>query len=224
MQKMGESKGRMVHLDSGKNVYFIPEAVLYYGFAHLPSQSDPEGRLFERLPQPPRKVHLEHGTYVVMSDPTTRKPQGLRGSQDPQLREAKEVYSSCGSSGLDPQTVIEALVMAHVLEKVWFEVDLERDLKKQFASLSRWLEGLRREIYRRPGQKTYRRREAARDTLIYTLKSSKQLSARDIAKQVFSREFSTETSRSLEERVRQSLRRTRKALKAAGYNSSPSRA
>jgi hypothetical protein len=214
IQKMNDSKGLMKGMKSAESVMFIPNAVLFYGFGHVPSESDPEGKQFEKLEQPPSKGQLETGTYLFTPPSDTKKHPASTQANDDYLAQARSHYHG---KGIHPDMVFETLMMTPGLGDVWVALNVDEDIIPQFKSFQKWLNAFRRELHRRPGKRGYDKREAARDTLIFTLKESGGLKSREIAKQLFD-VYSKQNASELDARVRQSLTRTRTALKAAGYD------
>jgi len=221
LMKMHQSKGLLKGMEAAESIMFVPDAVLNYGFGHVPTDTDPEGKLFEQLEQPPSRRQLEAGTYLY-SQSLSGAPKSKKKTSraDSQVTEAEHVHTMSGQEGLDPRLVYDALMMTPNIDYVWVSVDLEEDIDEQFNDFRKWLKAFRRELHRRPGKRGYNKREAPRDTLIYTLKESLGLKSREIAERIFP-EYSERNAYELDGRVRQSLRRTRAALKAAGYGASP---
>ena len=212
MDKMNQSKGVLQRLKESGQVIFIPDAVLYYGFAHLPTKSDPEGKLFEKLPPEPPPAHRSVGAYLFTPERPSNGETIPRSEDDPLYRQAEQVYDKSRCKGLAPSEVLNALIMASGIEKVWLEIDPQQDLNAQMAQLRRWLGKVPRQLYRRSGSRRHAKRNAPRDTLIYILSTSAGKGNWFIARKL----SISQTA------VRKSIERSRAALKAIDPPSSSS--
>ena len=222
LKKMGKSKGVLRNAEDSDRVMFIPEAVIEYGFAHLPSKEDPEGRQFQCLPSIPNADLRDFGSYLFLRAGSTIPASRLLPELDPAFLEAQRVYEESDRNGIPPARVLRVLLMETGIDQFWVEVDPAEDMDAQLAEFKRWLGRIERSLYGRVGKKRYPKREAPRDTLIYTLKESTDLGYREIAERAFAELFPLQICDSLVARVAQSLSTTRHALRQAGLPS-PSR-
>ena len=210
MAKMAESKGIFEGNALADRVWHVPDAVLQYGFAHMPTKTDPEGQLYQELPPAP-SMDWSFGSYLFFPEEeapaTSLKPKDRRF-----YHEAEAAFRSGTLEFPTPTEVLRVLVMEPLIDQVFVRMDPRRALKKQFAEFSAWYERARRSLYGKGGQRGHKKREPGRDTLIYILAESLDLSRRKIAEKVFSDE-------SQERTVISSLSRTRAALNAAGCKS-----
>jgi hypothetical protein len=217
LAKRLNSKGAFQGDSDAEHILFIPSAVLLYGFAHIPTRDDPQGRLFSRLPAVPEDAFLKMGYYIY----TTEVAEGASFEDQPEVSLATRIYRESGRIGHDPQLVHATLRRQLEPERFLLELDASLDLDKQFKEFRAWA---RRLGGRRYGQRTasFRpKREAARDTLIYTFKNALGCSVKEIAQRVFHRDPTDREFASLEQRVRTSLSRTEKALTRAGLPHAP---
>jgi len=218
LQKMSRSKGVLRNVEGSDRIIFIPEAILTYGFAHLPSESDPKGRQFEQLPATPSIGHRNFGAYLFLHQRSPEKRSHLRPEQDPAFLEAQQIYRESDKKGIAPHHLLRVLLMESGIERFWVELDPCEDLDAQVARFKRWFGRAQRALYGRAGKKPYPRSEAPRDTLIYTLKESAGLRIRAIVERIFQEVLSPQSLESLELRVSQSLWSTRTALRQAGLS------
>lgn len=207
ISKMNSSRGVLHVLDGSERVLFVPEAVKVYGFAHLPTRSDPDGRLHEELPAKPDRFGSLTGSYLFLKDPSEGRTVDPRYSAF--MVTAKETYEIYGRKGYSPAYILAVLTRDSGMEEIWVEVNPNEDLDTQFKQFKKRLTKIEKSIHGSKGAKRSKRREVARDTLMQVMKFA-GFSIRDIALRTYGR-----TSESLEQQVIQSLHRTREALKAS---------
>src|SRR5207247_1636995 len=118
--------------------------------------------------------------------------------------------------GVDPGIVLGVLLLTLGAERFYFQVDWEKPLQAQFRRIESWIIRARREIHGQGTMKARARREAARDTLVFTLRYSSGLATKDIAKYLIEKKFDRSSEDSVHARVRTSLSRMRPVLKTAG--------
>lgn len=213
-EKMRLSKGVLKDLKASEEIYFIPDGVLTYGFAHLPTASDPDGTLFKKLPTKTNPKFWRNGAFLFSPKTRAKKITKLHGNRD--MVRAREVFTKHGEKGLAPDLVLASLLRIPMFGRVWVDLDPEEDLTPQIEELRDWLRRVRKEMYGRPTGREHAKTEPTRDTLIYTLREASRLPVREIAKTLFEKEYSEQSAESLESRVKTSLKRTRDTLKAAG--------
>ena len=221
VKKMGRSKGVFQGTGVAKDVTFIPDAVLYYGFGHFPSDDDPEGQQVAGLPKAPFSLWQFLGRHLITLRPEEDYKRGGSPYEDALFLEAKKIYEEAGKKGVDPGIVLSILLLSLGAEKLFFQIDPEKPLRPQFRCVESWLNRARREIHKEAVKKAHTRQEAVRDTLIFTLRHSQGLPTMEIARRVFTREFDNSTAEALHSRVRTSLSRKEAVLKAAGIDVGP---
>lgn len=226
--KMAESTGLLKPQGEIREIIFVPEAVMYYGFAHLPTKSDPEGRMVSLLPERPDPNHLQHGAYLFLPRAGQDETRLARPENDLHFSQAQDIYADSGQKGIAPQIVLDVLLMHSNMTRIWLAIDPDDNLDIQFRALKKWLSSTKRSLFNRKGKTLHTAREAPRDTLIFTLKESAGWSVQDIAVNVFDKEYEEthldpldaerlrKAGHPLENRVNQSLLNTRKALKSIG--------
>lgn len=223
-RKMMESRGVLDSLPAEHNVFFVPEAVLDYGFAHLPTQSDPEGKLVQQLPAIPSGNPTALGAYLYFPKNGDRRLSVVNPEMDPAYVLARQVYEQYKPRGIDPAEVLRAVRMDAGIETVWLAIDTAIDLKAQVAELKRWLGRTQRALYGRPGARRASVPNAPRSVLIFTLSASAHMKVREIARVVYPKEAAgledAHAARQrraagdpLEARVRQTLKEVGRALK-----------
>jgi hypothetical protein len=216
VKKMRRSKGVFERTAVAEDLIFVPDAVLYYGFGHLPSDDDPEGQQVAGLPKTPLPLWQFLGRHLVTLKPEASLTGGASPFEDPILQEAKKVYEENGRKGVDPGIVLGILLLSLGAAGLYFQIDPEEPLQTQFRRIESWLNRARREIHGQAATKARARREASRDTLAFTLRYSRGLATKDIAKYLIEKKFDRSSEDSVHARVRTSLSRMRPVLKMAG--------
>lgn len=216
-KKMAASKGGLEETTIADNLLFIPDAVLYYGFGHLPSDDDPEGKQARALPKIPYPVWQFVGKYLWFPPGGLAQPP-KPAKREKNLDEALQVYEDSRRKGLDPREIMRVLAPEPVPLTIFVKIDTDADIDAQIKKFKEWNRKAQGEIGKHSAAVKRRHAEAARDTLIFTLRYTAGLQTRHIAKSLFRRELSPENPDSPDDRVRQVLTRIKKALLAAGMS------
>ncbi len=212
--KMQASRGDLANSQIARDVLFIPEAVLIYGFGHVPAPWDPEGQHFKRLPSTPESNSLVTGMYLVRM----AKAQLARREEfqiHPQIERAMQVWETHGRRAPNPLVVLDVLRRQLPIDTLWIELDPEDDIDGQVAEFKNWLILSKTRHLNLLRKRILPTRKAARDTLVFILRTT-GMKTIDIAREVYPDRFSALTAPDLDDLIRTNLRRTRRSLKAAG--------